>query len=298
MQSSKFCRQTDTTTYRCVLHWIESAKTNPERFVENCLIEIRKSSAVFHYVQSSHNPADIATRWILQHDLKNEQLWWTGPTWLAKEKAEWPQWPPSRRTELHELETKILSIQDKEVNLGIHREVVEIKKYPIHELFDVNRCGSWYKYLHAIIYVLRFIKLTSSNKVGSTKQVSSSGFIAPEGYKITEKIAFCEWQKTSTSNKFWQLWQSGYLSLLRDRTQRRHRRPRSLNQPRGVWKIEKIVKLYLGHGNVIRTASARMPSGHILTRPISYLPPLEITREMQVPAVTDPNTEEAVESIS
>ncbi|VDK41603.1 unnamed protein product [Gongylonema pulchrum] len=193
----------------CVLHWIESVKPNPERFVENRLIETRKSSTVFHYVSSSHNPADIATRWILPHDLKNEQLYWTGPTWLAKEKVEWPQWSPSRRTEHHELETKILSIQDKEVNLGIQREVVEIKKYAIHELFDVNRYGSWYKYLHVIIYVLRFIKLTSSNKVGSTKQVSSSGVITPEESKIAEKIAFREVQnsvenKTEEKEK-WQL---------------------------------------------------------------------------------------------
>ncbi|VDK27697.1 unnamed protein product [Gongylonema pulchrum] len=440
------------------LQWIESVKPNPERFVEIRLKEIRKSSAVFHYVPSSHNPADIATRRILPHDLKNEQLW-TGPTLLAKEKAEWPQ-----RTGHLELETKILSIQDKEVSLGIQREVVEIKNYSIHELFDVNRYGSWYKYLHLIINVLCFIKLTSSNKAGSTKQVSSGGVFTPEEYKIAEKIAFREvqnsvennteemekwqldkdvdgilrcrgrlqddnasqfklvqktiesycskqrikwkfitehatwqsriyerliglserslvalraevgsivnsrplthvaddatevfrpidflcpyaesqlditgneatsrssssltttkqklleqWQKALvTSNKFWQLWQSGYLPLLRKRTQRHHRRPRSSvkrtpiinevvlveeeNQPRGVWKIGKIVKLYLGHGNVIRTALVRMPSGHILTRPINYLPPLEITREMQFPALTDPNIEqEAVESIS
>ena len=75
---------------KCVLHWIRSTKPLSV-FVSNRIREIRQCSDVsFHYIHTTHNPADIASRGISLGSLKTNTLWWEGPSWLREHANDWP----------------------------------------------------------------------------------------------------------------------------------------------------------------------------------------------------------------
>ncbi|VDK17639.1 unnamed protein product [Anisakis simplex] len=100
------------------------------------------------------------------------------------------------------------------------------------------------------------------------------------------------WQQTKVViNKFWEIWRINYLAILRSRTRKEHKGPRSTtsrpprlneivlvaeeNVPRGNWLLGRIKEIRSGAGDVIRTALVQMPNGNIWTRPINHLCPLE-----------------------
>lgn len=62
-----------------------------ERFVQNRLNEIRRSSAEFRYVPTKMNPTDVASRGCNPEELIADTLWWHGPSWLG-DKKKWPKW--------------------------------------------------------------------------------------------------------------------------------------------------------------------------------------------------------------
>jgi len=41
-------------------------------------------------VKTEGNPADLASRGISVHELKNSNLWWQGPEWLLHNQEQWP----------------------------------------------------------------------------------------------------------------------------------------------------------------------------------------------------------------
>ncbi|VDK18233.1 unnamed protein product [Anisakis simplex] len=100
------------------------------------------------------------------------------------------------------------------------------------------------------------------------------------------------WHQTKMIiNKFWEIWKTNYLAILRNRTQKEHKGPRSFisrpprlheivlvaeeNVPRGNWLLGRIIEIRMGAGNAIRTARVQMPNGNIWTRPLNHLCPLE-----------------------
>ncbi|VDN00479.1 unnamed protein product [Onchocerca ochengi] len=43
------------------------------------------------HLESSNNPADQASRGLLPQNLKENLLWWSGPSWLWEPKENWPE---------------------------------------------------------------------------------------------------------------------------------------------------------------------------------------------------------------
>ena len=75
---------------KCVLHWIRSQKVLSV-FVGNRVREIRKYPDVhYRYVNTAHNPADIASRGVAVSVLQSNSLWWEGPSWLTQQSEDWP----------------------------------------------------------------------------------------------------------------------------------------------------------------------------------------------------------------
>ena len=80
------------TDNQCVLHWIMSKKLLTT-FVQNRLKEITETKDIsFRYVETSQNPADLATRGVSAQDLDKSELWWHGPKWLQDSEKTWPTW--------------------------------------------------------------------------------------------------------------------------------------------------------------------------------------------------------------
>ncbi|MCP9264374.1 Pao retrotransposon peptidase family protein [Dirofilaria immitis] len=74
------------------LHWIQNCFRLLPKFVQNRVEEIRKAKFLFRYIPSKYNPVDIATKGLSPAKLGNYETWWNGPSWLAKEETNWPQW--------------------------------------------------------------------------------------------------------------------------------------------------------------------------------------------------------------
>ena len=82
------CLWTDS---QCVLKWISTDK-DLTVFVRNRICEIKSYNGItYHFVSTRENPADIATRGSSLPTLRNVKLWWHGPQWLVKQRAEWPE---------------------------------------------------------------------------------------------------------------------------------------------------------------------------------------------------------------
>ena len=61
--------------------------------MKNRLKEIRANRELkLHYIASSENPADIASRGLGTQELRNNNLWWSGPEWLLLPSYSWPIW--------------------------------------------------------------------------------------------------------------------------------------------------------------------------------------------------------------
>ena len=76
-----------------VLWWIFGLKKEFVQFVENRVREIRKLVNVkdWHYVPTSQNPSDIASRGMKASSLVANRKWWQGPEFLVESDKFWPQ---------------------------------------------------------------------------------------------------------------------------------------------------------------------------------------------------------------
>ena len=75
-----------------VLWWFFGVNKEFQQFVQNRVIEIRKlvTPDKWNYCPTDLNPADIASRGSKATELSDNQLWWTGPDFLKKSPAFWP----------------------------------------------------------------------------------------------------------------------------------------------------------------------------------------------------------------
>ena len=83
-----FCWSDSTIT----LHWINTPANTLKTFVGNRVSEIQTKTdpKKWGHVKSSENPADALSRGQLPSDFLKNQLWLKGPSWLLKDKSEWP----------------------------------------------------------------------------------------------------------------------------------------------------------------------------------------------------------------
>lgn len=81
---------TDSTI---VLAWLKKPPCAWNTFVGNRVSHIvdKVGTSSWCHVNSSDNPADIATRGCSSIDLQNNDLWWHGPTWLREPTNCWPR---------------------------------------------------------------------------------------------------------------------------------------------------------------------------------------------------------------
>ncbi|MEW8544134.1 MAG: hypothetical protein AB2693_11425, partial [Candidatus Thiodiazotropha sp.] len=135
-------------------------------FIENRLNEIRlDSEIIYHYIASSDNPADCATRGLDTKDLKDNQLWWYGPKWLGLASDDWPIW------KLNNIDSGIQSEEENKTKPS--RPMYEAKlvagegcrnkkdvstKVSAPLNIDIHRFSSLIKLLRVTALALRFIK--------------------------------------------------------------------------------------------------------------------------------------------
>ncbi|XP_075151007.1 uncharacterized protein LOC142225118 [Haematobia irritans] len=83
---------TDSTI---VLAWLKKPPCTWTTFVANrvSIILQKVGNKCWAHVDTHHNPADLATRGLTPSELKDNRLWWNGPTWLHEKNFIWPSCP-------------------------------------------------------------------------------------------------------------------------------------------------------------------------------------------------------------
>uniref|UniRef100_A0A0S7ENZ8 PPUP8834 n=1 Tax=Poeciliopsis prolifica TaxID=188132 RepID=A0A0S7ENZ8_9TELE len=134
---------TDSLT---VLRYIENDALRFKTFVANRVTFIREatSPSQWRYVNSSLNPADIASRGTKFTTLIQNHNWICGPHFLYEEESEWPTRPDIPNTMDKDSEIKKAAL----VSLLTMTEVSPIKKL-------VEYYSDWHKLKKAVAWMLR-----------------------------------------------------------------------------------------------------------------------------------------------
>lgn len=82
------------TDSQIVLCWLKTSVHTLEVFVANRVSQIQNSETAltWRHVPGEINPADVASRGCLAHELVEHPLWW-GPDWLKRKEVDWPVHP-------------------------------------------------------------------------------------------------------------------------------------------------------------------------------------------------------------
>ncbi|XP_065090848.1 uncharacterized protein LOC135711822 [Ochlerotatus camptorhynchus] len=125
-----------------VLAWMKRSADRLKIFVRNRIHEINTSTAGYRwcYIRSGDNPADIVSRGQLPNDLRRNNLWWTGPSFLTK---------------LEYDEEELVDIPDQQLPEMTSTEIVTsavVEQFPLFSRFSDFR-----KIERIMALVLRFI---------------------------------------------------------------------------------------------------------------------------------------------
>ncbi|XP_062542019.1 uncharacterized protein LOC134210011 [Armigeres subalbatus] len=85
----------------CALRWIQASPSTWFTFVAKRVAKIQAltKGCVWRHVAGVENPADLVSRGIGPKDIVNNGFWWHGPSWLAKERSNWPNSNPDLKEE-------------------------------------------------------------------------------------------------------------------------------------------------------------------------------------------------------
>nr|XP_044249383.1 uncharacterized protein LOC123002820 [Drosophila takahashii] len=80
---------TDSTI---VLAWLSKPACTWTTFVANRVAKVHQltNREQWFHVISEDNPADLASRGVSVHELRDSNLWWHGPEWLRHNREQWP----------------------------------------------------------------------------------------------------------------------------------------------------------------------------------------------------------------
>ncbi|KAJ8961538.1 hypothetical protein NQ318_014790 [Aromia moschata] len=126
------------------LCWIASQPNTWQVFVSNRVSQIQQLTDIssWRHVPSEFNPADILSRGVEPHQLKDSKLWWNGPEWLSQGIETWPKWHPKDTTEIPERRKCQISLFNK-----ISNQFMNFERYSI-----------LYKLQRIFAYCLRFVE--------------------------------------------------------------------------------------------------------------------------------------------
>ncbi|XP_072395134.1 uncharacterized protein [Diabrotica undecimpunctata] len=135
----------EVITYWCdstiVLGWIKTSPSLLKTFVTNRVSQIQTltESHTWRYVNTLENPADLLSGGISPTSLITSEMWFHGPSWLAKPETHWSNrtFEPSELPELRPASALIARVHMK--------------------LDSITKISSFVKLQRIIAYVLRFI---------------------------------------------------------------------------------------------------------------------------------------------
>ena len=84
-----------------MLCWLKSVPTKYKIFVANRITTATDyfPPSIWHHVPTKENPADCASRGASAGELRENELWWSGPSWLRENPVTMPRQPQKSEIE-------------------------------------------------------------------------------------------------------------------------------------------------------------------------------------------------------
>ena len=172
---------TDSKTTLC---WIRNT-AEWKQFVQHRVNEILKlcDKRDWGHCAGIENPADLGSRGVLISELKNSNIWWSGPEWLKGRPADWP----CSESILPTRESKIEEKGSFAVNLLINVNSL----FGISNLMNLSKFSSLTKLVRVTAWVKRFVSNLKGKKIGDVLVVDRT-------LKVSElEEAELEWVKVA-----------------------------------------------------------------------------------------------------
>ncbi|KAK3750145.1 hypothetical protein QZH41_004548 [Actinostola sp. cb2023] len=148
------------TDSKVVLGYINNEARRFHIFVANRVQQIRDQTSPhdWHYVETSNNPADDASRGLHAQDLVNCNRWWNGPEFLWNSTTTHP--PPK--------ETSDISMEDPEVK-KVSTFATKIEEYS--NLLDrLEYFSDWHRAKRAVAVIIRYQRRFKRSKINQQEQ--------------------------------------------------------------------------------------------------------------------------------
>ncbi|CAC5412913.1 unnamed protein product [Mytilus coruscus] len=154
-------------------------------FVENRLKEIRQcTDTELRYVSTDINPAGIASRGTHFSEIKSNNLWWNGPSWLLLSNDQWPTWS-------YNLTTENVYLYKSEIKPSTSYQQTELVGEPLQELIAIKKLESPYsmkceifsnliRLLRITAWVQRFIRKQKKDTISGSltaKEIEDAKFM-------------------------------------------------------------------------------------------------------------------------
>lgn len=132
-----------------VLAWLHTSSRKLKTFVANRVAEILELTELscWRYVPTSDNPADLVSRGVYPEELKDHNLWWTGPKYLLQEELSWPTLCPNKS----QLECEI-----PEIKINVNTNVDKLSIVPFHNFNKLHKLKRIYAYALRYMHNLRY----------------------------------------------------------------------------------------------------------------------------------------------
>ena len=198
----------DGTTFwsdsTAVLHYIANTTTRYQVFVANRLKIIHDWSKVedWRYVDSSSNPADLASRGASPNKYGNYEVWFKGPEFLWKKEQFWPSLPLLANMPFNDPETK-------KINAICNRneQCNQVNQPCYQDMF--SRYSNWHRLVKAVAWILKFkqymkLKYVLKKDTSLSKQITDTDYqlAITAIIKNTQCLYFSEVLKELQTNKF------------------------------------------------------------------------------------------------
>ena len=145
-------------------------------FIQNRVKEITETKDIsFRYVETSQNPADLATRGVSAQDLDKCELWGHGPKWLQDSEKTWPTWdiPMITKETLEKIESETKgpktfyetsNLAGENINEGKVESKDKSASFVTPFRMDEKKYSSPLRLLRITAWLLRFVQKARKQK--------------------------------------------------------------------------------------------------------------------------------------
>ncbi|XP_067025655.1 uncharacterized protein [Acropora muricata] len=165
---------------KTALSWIQN-KGEWIQFVRHRVNEILKLTAKedWAYCSTDENPADLGSRGALASQLKENQLWWCGPSWLTGRPDEWPAMTEAYQTPESQVEEKkstTVLLTEAERPSGIANVI------------DVNNDSTLQRLVQVTAWLKRFVNNLRASVFQGSRSTGSRNVLRCEGRLLNSDL--------------------------------------------------------------------------------------------------------------